>query len=47
MRKVFARRLGVTPTAYRVRFSRRQNLRSQSVDVRTHSDGLVAHSSAA
>jgi transcriptional regulator GlxA family with amidase domain len=46
MRKVFARHLGVTPTAYRVRFSRHQNLRSQSIDVRTHSDGTTVHSSA-
>jgi transcriptional regulator GlxA family with amidase domain len=43
MRKVFARRLGVTPTAYRMRFSRRANMQGQSVDVRPRADALTAH----
>lgn len=43
MRKVFARRLGVTPTAYRLRFSRLKSQSDQSVDVRTPSELIAAH----
>jgi transcriptional regulator GlxA family with amidase domain len=42
MRRVFARRLGVTPTAYRLRFSRRHDIFSQRVEVRARSDDVTS-----
>ena len=44
MRKVFARRLGVTPTAYRLRFSRPHGGTSGTIDVRSYSNRQVPRS---